>query len=89
LTNDAVTTQCMLQVFGLDILSLKRGYVSQHIARDLQSALEANHINFDKDWAAVPSSEFINYLRDVEGLPPLDTNALRLMLATYSHLTLS
>jgi hypothetical protein len=78
----------LTQVFGLDILSLRRGYVAQHIAPELQRALEANRINFDKNWSAVPSNEFINYLRDVEGLPALDDNVLQCTLDTGYVLTL-
>jgi hypothetical protein len=76
------------QVFGLDILSLQRGYVAQHIAPELQRALEANRINFDKNWSAVTSYEFINYLRDVEGLPALDADALQCVLDAGYVLTL-
>jgi hypothetical protein len=75
-------------VFGLDILSLRRSYLAQHIASELQRTLEANRINFDKNWSAVPSHEFINYLRDVEGLPALDTDVLQCTLDAGYVLTL-
>ena len=57
-------------VAGVDVLSLQRGYADAYIPErsELRQNLEAQGVDFDKDWATLANAEGARLLREVEGL---------------------
>jgi MoxR-like ATPase len=55
-------------VSGVDVLSLNPRFCDDYINREMQQALEANGIVFNKDWGKLTNEEGMRILREVDGV---------------------
>jgi hypothetical protein len=55
-------------VSGLDIISLNRSFLAQHMSGQLIQTLEAQRFDFSRDWTTITNDEGAQILRNVDGL---------------------
>jgi hypothetical protein len=70
-------------VSGMDIISLNRAFLAQHIPQGLMQVLEANRFQFDRDWSTITNEEGAEILRSVDGLGSRHRGGIRAMEPGY------
>lgn len=70
-------------ISGVDILSLNKDFLRQHMPPGLIETLEANRFELDRDWSAITNEEGVAILRAVDGLGLQHRGGLRAVEAGY------